>query len=283
MPPWPSDANSVCRRYAAGVEMRALGTTGLRVPIVGLGTWSTFDLPIDGEHVAGAVVSTAFQGGTRFVDSSPVYGRAEAVLGRALADRRPEAVVATKIWADTPEEGLSQFEAQCAFFEDRVDVLQVHNLRSWRQQLAWMEPERDAGRVSVLGATHWNASAFDELALVMRTGRVGAVQVPWNPRERSAEREILPLAADLGIGVIAMRPFGEGRLLRREPRLDELREIGVTSWAEALLRWCLADERVHVAIPATRDPAHAAANAAAGDGRRLTEDERVHVEHLAGA
>jgi diketogulonate reductase-like aldo/keto reductase len=138
-------------------------------------------------------------------------------------------------------------------------------------------------RVSVLGATHWNASAFDELALVMRTGRVGAVQVPWNPRERSAEREILPLAADLGIGVIAMRPFGEGRLLKHEPRLDELQEIGVKSWAEALLRWCLADERVHVAIPATRNPAHAAANAAAGDGRRLSEDERVYVEHLAGA
>ncbi len=145
-----------------------------------------------------------------------------------------------------------------------------------------MEAERDAGRIGVLGATTYRAGAFEELAGVMRTGRIGTVQIPWNPRERDAEREILPLAEELGLGVIAMRPFAEGDLLRDAPAPSLLEPLGVASWAEALLRWCLADARVHVAIPASRDPEHVRANAAAGDGRVLDAEQRALVERLAG-
>jgi aryl-alcohol dehydrogenase-like predicted oxidoreductase len=263
------------------VQTIAFGATGLEVPAIGLGTWSTFDLPPGEEGLAAEVVDAAFGAGTRLVDSSPMYGRAEEVLSRALGERRDEAVVATKIWTASAEEGRAQFGAQLAWYGGRVDVLQVHNLVAWREQLAWMEAERDAGRIGVLGATHWNPNAFEELAEVMRSGRIGSVQVPWNPAEREAERRILPLAADLGLGVLAMRPFGEGSLVRRAPSAVELAPTGCDSWPEALLRWCRSDPRVHVPIPATRDPEHARANALAGDGRMLDADQRAVVERVA--
>ena len=134
--------------------------------------------------------------------------------------------------------------------------------------------------------THYAASAFGVLAEAMRTGRFENVQLPYNPFERECERELLPLAAELGMAVIVMRPLGQGALLRREPEpreLESLRAFGVETWAQALLKWVLSDERVDVAIPATRDPEHAAENAAAGEPPWFGPDERRLVERLAGA
>ena len=157
-----------------------------------------------------------FEGGTRVVDSSPMSGGPRPCCGRALEGIRDERVVATKIWARSVREGREQLEAQLGFYGGRVDVEQVHNLVAWRDHLDWLEAERDAGRVGVLGATHWNEASFDELATVMRTGRIACIQIPYNPLERRCEDVILPLAEELGLGVIAMRPFAEG-LVRRAP------------------------------------------------------------------
>jgi aryl-alcohol dehydrogenase-like predicted oxidoreductase len=243
------------------MELRRFGRTGWEVPVVGLGTWQTFDVGRGEERGARDVVAAMWEGGTRFFDSSPMYGRAEAVLGRALADRRGEALVATKIWTGSMPEARQQFESQIRFFDGRVDLEQVHNLVGWRAHLDWLDDEREAGRVGFLGATHYSPSAFDELETVMRTGRIDAIQVPYNPLEREAERRILPLAADLDLGVIAMRPLGGGHLARRLP-------------AGELLKWTLSDERVHVAIPATSTVAHARSNTAAGSGGWLSPDQR---------
>src|SRR2546426_268478 len=144
------------------MESRALGRTGLQVPVIGLGTWQVFDVPDKAQPSADEVVARAFEGGTRVVDSSPMYGRAERVLGRAIADRRGDAIVATKIWTSSAEDGRNQFEAQLGFFGGRVDVEQIHNLVAWEQHLEWLESARHAGTVGVIGATHYNPPAFHE-------------------------------------------------------------------------------------------------------------------------
>src|SRR5207253_3246105 len=144
--------------------------------------------------------------GCRVFDSSPMYDRAEASLAAALRGRRDRSVVATKIWAASVEEGREQFRRQLGWF-GRVDVEQIHNLLACGKHVHWLEAERAAGRIGRLGVTHYSPGAFAELARALRTSRFETVQVPLNPRERDCERELLPLAADLGVAVIVMRPF----------------------------------------------------------------------------
>ncbi len=263
------------------MERRTLGRTGVDLPVIGLGTWLTLDLPDDEQDAADAVVAAAFQEGTRLVDSSPMYGRAERVLGRALNGFREQAFVATKIWTGSVEEGRTQLERQLDCYDGRVDLEQIHNLVAWEMHLAWLESEREAGRVRYLGATHYAPSAFEELVRVMRTGGIDAIQIPYNPREREVEREVLPLAEELGLGVIVMRPLGEGALLPG-PGADRLAPLGVETWAEALLKWALSDPRVTAVIPATTSPEHARQNARAGSPPWLGPDERRYVEELSG-
>jgi diketogulonate reductase-like aldo/keto reductase len=258
------------------MEERRLG------PVVGLGTWNTFG---GDEAAARAVVTAALAAGSHLFDSSPMYGGAERSLGRALEGRREGTVVATKIWTSSVEEGKRQYEAQLGFF-GRVDIAQVHNLVARREHLPWLEAEREAGRVDRLGITHYDPGAFGELGRTMRTGRFDTVQLPYNPLERECERELLPLAAELGLAVIVMRPLAGGRLVSRAPAAAELaplRELGVETWAQALLKWVLSDERVDVAIPATSRPERAGENAAAGSPPWFGPGERRLVERLVGA
>jgi aryl-alcohol dehydrogenase-like predicted oxidoreductase len=268
------------------MENRPLGSrSGLSVPVVGLGTWRTFDVRDPaGEAEALATVDAALAAGVRLVDSSPMYGAAESVLGRALAGRREAAFVATKVWTDDDAEAARQVSFALEAFAGRVDLYQVHNLVRWERRLDELERLRVDGRVTAIGATHYSPAAFDELARAMRSGRLDVIQVPYNPWERDVEREILPLAAELGLGVIAMRPFGEGGLLRRPPEpsaLASLRDLNARTWPQALLKWILSDPRISAAIPATRSPDHAAANAAAGSPPWFGPEERAVVSRLA--
>ena len=263
------------------MDTRALGSTGLTVPVIGLGTWRTFDVKDHaGQRNADAVVQRAMAAGAALFDSSPMYGESERVLAQALASRRHEAVVATKVWASSASEGRRQIDHGLRLFGGVVDIYQIHNLASWREQLPLLEAERDKGHVRVIGATHYSASAFGDLAAVAKSGRVGAIQIPYNPRERDVERVLLPLAVDLGLGVIVMRPFGEGSLLRRPPSESALRPLapfGVTTWAQALLKWTLSDRRCHTTIPATSKPARVDENAAAGQPPWFGPEERDYV------
>jgi aryl-alcohol dehydrogenase-like predicted oxidoreductase len=262
-----------------------LGSSGLEVPVVGMGTWATFDVRgTEEETNARRVVDVALEHGSDFFDSSPMYGEAERVLGLALEGRRQRSLVATKVWASSAAEGRDQAERALRYFEGRVELYQVHNLVAWRDQLRLLEAMRDDGRVAAIGATHYSASAFEGLEEVMRSGRITAVQVPYNPVEREVERRILPLAEELGMGVVVMRPFAQRGLLRRPPSgrdLAPLASAGVTAWSQALLKWILSDPRCHVAIPATSSPEHMAENAAAGMGPWLDEDQRDLVARLA--
>lgn len=257
------------------MEERRLG------PVVGLGTWNTFGGDVE---LARDVVEAAWAAGTRFFDSSPMYGKAESSLAAALDGWRDEATVATKIWAPTPDQGREQFARQLDWF-GRVDVEQVHNLVSWREHLGWLEAEREARRIGRLGVTHYSPFAFDEAADAIRAGNVDTVQLPLNPHERAAERVLLPLAEELGLAVIVMRPLAEGELLEHPPagaELEPLAEFGIDNWSQALLKWALSDPRVDVVIPATRNPLHAAQNATAGSPPWFGPEERALVERLAG-
>jgi aryl-alcohol dehydrogenase-like predicted oxidoreductase len=259
------------------MEERRLG------PVVGLGTWRTFGAD---RELARAVVGAALGAGTRLFDSSPMYGEAERSLGMALGARRRGAVVATKIWTPSPREARTQLEAQLEWYGGRVDVEQVHNLVAWETHLPWLEEERANGRIGQIGVTHYSASSFRELARALRTRRFDVVQLPYNARERDCERELLPLAAELEVAVIVMVPLGSGRLVAREPRPEQLaplRPFGVETWAQALIKWVLSDERVDVAIPGTKRPERARENVAAGAPPWFGRDERRLVERLARA
>jgi diketogulonate reductase-like aldo/keto reductase len=257
------------------MEERRLG------PVVGLGTWNTFGTDV---ALARDVVGSAFDAGVRVFDSSPMYGGAEGALGVALEDRREGTTVATKIWAGSVEEGREQFGRQLDWY-GRVEIEQVHNLVSWREHLTWLEQERAEGHIDRLGVTHYARGSLPELAEALRTKRFDSVQLPYNPHEREVERELLPLAAELGVAVIVMRPLGEGALVRRAPAVEELaplREFGIETWAQALLKWVLSDERVDVAIPATSRPERTVENAVAGRPPWFGPEERRLVERLAG-
>lgn len=259
---------------------RPFGANDLTVPPVGLGTWNTFDVDPQHEATAHAVVSEAMRNGSRLFDTSPMYGRSEAVLGRALEGERDNALIATKIWTADPDEARHQLDHQLRLF-GRIDIEQIHNLVAWREHLPWLERERAAGRIGLIGVTHYQPQAFDELARAMKTGRIQMIQVPYNPVEREVERQILPLAEELGLGVMIMRPFGEGTLLPG-PATTELKGLGLSSWAAAILRWILSNPRAHVVIPATRRVEHARANAEAAAEPWLSDAQRRAVERLAG-
>ena len=262
------------------MERRRFGRAGFDVPVIGMGTWKTFDVEDAELSSRERIVSIALDAGGNLFDSSPMYGRAERVLARALSSRRGDAIVATKVWTESTSEGRVQIEHALEWYGGRVDFYQVHNLVNWQHHLPILEDLKSRGQVLAVGATHYKAFAFEDLAALMKTGRVDGIQVPYNPQQREVEQRILPLAADLNIGVMIMRPFGEGKLLRKLPSdaaLAPLRQFGVQAWTQALLKWILSDPRCHVAIPATSKPEHMASNAAAGQPPWFDAEARRYV------
>jgi aryl-alcohol dehydrogenase-like predicted oxidoreductase len=252
--------------------------------VVGMGTWQTFDVRGSAAEKRRAVTDAALETGAAFFDSSPMYGEAERVLGQTLDGRRDRTIVATKVWTADDREAEKQMERSLGYFGGRVDVYQVHNLLAWSKRLAQLERLKARGLVRIIGLTHYSPHAFRELLHAMTDPRVQAIQVPYNPRERAVENEILPAAADLGLGVIVMRPFGEGGLLRRRvgpELLAPLEEFGVRTWSQALLKWILSDRRCHVAIPATSSAEHMRENAAASTPPWFTDEARAYVARVA--
>ncbi len=267
------------------MERRRLGKSGIEVSAVGLGTWQVLDARgIEEEEACHEVVGAALDSGVTLFDSSPMYGEAERVLGDALQKHgRDRATVATKVWTSDDREAERQIERALSFFGGRVELYQVHNLVAVERRLGMLERLREEGKIRSVGATHYSRSAFPALMEVMRSGRVDFVQVPYNASETTVADEVLPLAEGLNLGVIVMVPLGSGRLLRNAPPekdLEPLREFGVETWAQALLKFVLSDRRVSCAIPATSSPARARENARAGDPPFFGDEEREYVRRL---
>jgi aryl-alcohol dehydrogenase-like predicted oxidoreductase len=267
------------------LERRDLGRSGVEVPAIGLGTWQVLDVRGPEEESRHEVVRAALEEDANLFDSSPMYGEAERVLGDALRKfGRDRAIVATKVWTSNDREAERQIERSLGYFGGRVELYQVHNLVVVERRLNTLRRLKQEGRVRAVGATHYSRAAFGDLASVMRSGRVEFVQVPYNAAETAAAEELLPLAQELGLGVISMVPLGSGRLVRRAPSqrdLEPLREFGVETWAQALLKFVLSDRRVSSAIPATSSPERMRENARAGEPPWFGEEERRYVAELA--
>ncbi|MGH7763484.1 MAG: aldo/keto reductase [Candidatus Dormibacteraceae bacterium] len=257
------------------MERRTLGRTGILVPALGVGTWRTFDTADNRQPLVGA----ALDSGIDLFDSSPMYGRAEDTLARAIEGRRSQVLIATKVWTDDEAEGKRQAEHALGLF-GHVDIYQVHNLVNVPAQLALLERLKAQGKVRAVGATHYQESAFDDLMELMSSGRIDAVQIPYNPLRRTAERKVLPLAESLGLGVLVMSPLQQG-ILDRRVSPQELKLLGVATWAQAVLKWITSDRRVSTVLTATHRVERVRESAAAGEPPFFSDDQRDIVARIA--
>jgi diketogulonate reductase-like aldo/keto reductase len=257
-------------RDAAGPLLaRPIPASGERIPAVGLGTWLTFDVPIgDAAALARrqAVAERFFALGGRVVDSSPMYGHAEAVLGEVLPRDPARTFAVGKVWTPAAPYGPTQMRRSMALWRRaRMDVMLVHNLLAWRGHLATLRQWQADGRVRYIGVSTSHGRAHDEMREVLASQRLDVMQITYSPVDRSAE-PLLELAAARGVAVMVNRPFDGGDLLHRLERVPLpplAADLGCGSWATLVLKWELAHPAVTVAIPATTDPEHAAQNLAA--------------------
>jgi diketogulonate reductase-like aldo/keto reductase len=261
---------------------RPIPSTGEALPVIGLGTWQTFDTGTSARErqpLADVLERFAAAGG-RLIDSSPMYGRAEEVVG-ALKGHVPGAFIATKVWTRGRENGIAQMRRSAQLLQtEAIDLMQVHNLLDWRTHLETLRGWKSEGRIRYVGITHYTRSAFGDLESIMRSETLDFVQLPLSVELTDAEERLLPLAESRGIAVLVNRPFEEGALLRcvaSKPLPDWAREMAAESWSELFLRYIVSHPAVTCVIPATSDPEHVLENLRAGEGRTLSEEERVEL------
>jgi aryl-alcohol dehydrogenase-like predicted oxidoreductase len=259
---------------AAAILERRIPRSGEPVPAVGLGTWQAFDVGGDARGTADAkdTLKRFVELGGRVIDSSPMYGSAEAVTGRLAAELgvQSKLFVATKVWTSGKQAGIRQMEESLKRLRvQRLDLIQVHNLVDVQTQLATLRDWKAAGRIRYLGVTHYHAGAHADLEKIIVRGDIDTVQLNYSLAEPEADGRLLRAAADSGTAVIVNRPFAEGAMFGRvkgRPVPDWAREAGCASWAQFFLKWILAQAAVTCVIPGTRNAAHVADNLGAASG-----------------
>lgn len=258
----------------ARMHQRRIPSSGEMLPVVGVGTWRTFDVGAKPEDRAplAEVLKLLFEAGGSAIDTSPMYGSAEAVIGDLLsaAGTRSKAFIATKVWTTGRDNGVAQMRNSLRLLRtNRIDLMQIHNLVDWRAHLPTLRAWKAEGRIRYLGITHYTKSAHDELESVMRAEKWDFVQMNYALDDRAVEQRLLPLAQERGIAVIVNQPFGGGGLLRKlmaRKLPDWAGEIGAASWAQLLLKFVLAHPAVTCVIPGTGRPEHMKDNLQAGFG-----------------
>jgi diketogulonate reductase-like aldo/keto reductase len=262
------------RAQAPAVHARAIPASGEKLPVVGLGSWLTFDVggaDSAPRRVRGDILREFFAGGGRLVDSSPMYGSSEAVIGAELA-RSParELFAATKVWTVGGLAGRRQMQhSQALWGVARFDLMQVHNLLDWQAHWPTLKAWKSEGRVRYIGMTTSHGRRHDDLEAILRHERPDFVQFTYNLNDRAAEAVLLPLAAERGTAVIVNRPFDGGALFgagTARPLPGWAAEIGCASWAEAFLKWIVSHPAVTCAIPATSRVDHLRENVRALSG-----------------
>jgi diketogulonate reductase-like aldo/keto reductase len=279
---------TLCARAAtqiSGMLTRAIPSSGEKVPVIGLGTWSVFDVNLTPENrpPLGEVLSLLVKQGGKVVDSSPMYGRAEGVVGQLAAELhlRDSLFIATKVWTKGKEAGIAQMQRSMERFRtNRIDLMQVHNLSDVENQMSSLREWKTTGRIRYTGITHSQARGFYDVERTMRTEKPDFVQINYSIMEPEAAQRILPLAKELRMAVIINRPFGGGGLFGRVAAKSLppwAAEIGCRSWAQFFLKWILAHPAVTCVIPATNNPQHMEDNLAAGVGRLPDEKMRQRM------
>ncbi len=253
---------------------RQVPRTGELLPAIGLGTWQTFDVGRDESARAPLkeVLGEFVRLGGSVVDSSPMYGESERVVGDLAAESglQKRLFLATKVWTNGREAGIRQMEESFKRLRaPRMDLMQIHNLVDWRTHLITLRRWKEQGRIRYVGVTHYTESAYDELGRVLKSEELDFVQLNYSIAERGAEQRMLPLAAERRLAVLINRPFAEGALFRkvRGKRLPPwAKEIGCASWAQFFLKFIISHPAVTCAIPATNKAAHLKDNMQAGIG-----------------
>ena len=254
---------------------RSIPSSGEKLPVIGLGTWQAFDvnLTADSRRQLEEVLSLFVKFGGRVIDSSPMYGRAEEVIGDLTATLgiRDKLFLATKVWTHGKESGVKSMDRSMALLRSkRIDLMQVHNLVDVHTHLATLREWKEQDRIRYVGITHHEAGALGEMEKLMRSEKLDFVQINYSLMEPEAERSLLPLAQERGIAVLANRPFGAGDLfdkVRSKPLPDWASEFDCRSWAQFFLKWIVAHSAITCAIPATSKPRHLEDNMQGGTGR----------------
>lgn len=255
------------------------------LPVIGLGTYKAFDVGSNSKDRAALseVLLTLFSYGGSVIDSSPMYGRAEGVVGDLLGGTQShgKAFLATKIWTSGRSAGVDQMKRSMQLLQRQcIDLMQIHNLVDWRTHLATLRAWKDEGRIRYLGITHYSSSAYSEMERIMRAEALDLVQLNYSLDEREAERRLLPLAAERGMGVLVNLPFGAGNLfrsLRGKPVPTWMREAGCETWSQVLLKFAISHAAVTCVIPGTGNPNHMDENCRAGLGPMLDESLRKRL------
>ena len=261
------------------MEQRKIPKTNEDLPVIGLGTWRTFDVASDRARRPLAEVARRFSElGGRAIDTSPMYGKAEEVVGE-LKTHVKEPFIATKVWTRGREAGIEQMKRSMRFLRaTQIDLIQIHNLVDWRTHLLTLRNWKSNGLIRYIGVTHYQTAAFPQLAQIMSDEDIDFVQLPMSVELPEAEQRLLPLAQSRRIAVIVNRPFEEGALLRRvrsKPFPAWAAEFDSRSWSELFLRYIVSHPAVTCVIPATRSVEHIEENMRAGEGRMLSIAERT--------
>jgi len=249
-------------------------STGRSIARVGLGTWRTFDVGEDASlrAVLSEVLRLFVAAGADVVDTSPMYGSSEAVLGDLLRDTglRKKVFLATKVWTEGGAAGIAQMETSFRLLSsDRVELMQIHNLLDWRTHLKELRGMKESGEIGLLGITHYTADAIDELMRVVKAEKLDFVQFALSLEEPEAASRLLELCQERGVAFLANRPFGSGRAFRQahgQALPPWAKEQGIDSWAQFLLKWVLSFPQVTCAIPGTSNPDHLRDNLKAAAG-----------------
>jgi diketogulonate reductase-like aldo/keto reductase len=267
---------------------RTVPSSGEQLPVIGLGTYQALDVgsdPAAREPLKEVLRELVAKGGS-VVDSSPMYGRAEGVVGDLSAELslRPSLFLATKVWTSGKEAGIAQMEESLRLMRTQaMDLMQIHNLLDWRTHTATLKDWKQKGRVRYIGITHYHSGAYDELERLIKTRDYDFVQLNYSIAEREAERSILPLAQQTGVAVIANRPFAQASLFSRVRGKSVpawAAEFDCTTWAQFFLKYIVSHPALTCAIPATNKPAHMADNMGAAYGRLPDENTRQKMASL---